>query len=113
MVSRLPIDHHSASRHRWRVLHWLYDLRRSACQPVVFRRCGNIALVVGTLLSAVNQGDAIVGGRFDSLLALRIFANYLIPFVVSNLGAMATLPPRERPEGQPREPRRASRGDIT
>jgi hypothetical protein len=44
----------------------------------------------------VNQGDAILAGRFDRVVVLRIIANYLIPFVVSNLGAMTPLPPRPR-----------------
>jgi hypothetical protein len=107
------MDPRTPSRHRGHLLRWTSDLWRSACRPAVFRRCGTIALVVGTLLSLVNQGDAIVGGRFDSVVVLRIVANYLIPFVVSNLGAMTTLPPGERRERQPREPRRAARGDIT
>jgi hypothetical protein len=95
------------------VLRWASNLWWSACRPVVFRRCGTIALVVGTLLSLANQGDAIIAGRYDGVLALRIVANYLIPFVVSNLGAMTSLPPGERPERRLRGSRRAARGDIT
>ena len=53
-----------------------------------------VALVVGTLLSLLNQGDVIVAGRFDGLVALRVIGNYLIPFIVSNLGAMSSAPPR-------------------
>lgn len=48
-----------------------------------------IALAVGTLLSLVNQGDLLLAGRLDTAAALRIVANYLIPFVVANLGAMS------------------------
>ena len=58
-----------------------------------------VALVVGTLLSLLNQGDAIVTGRFDGVVTLRIIGNYLIPFIVSNLGAMTSAPPRE-PQGR-------------
>ena len=76
----------------------MFDLWQSACRPVVFRRCGVIALVVGTLLSLHNQGDVIVAGRFDGVVTLRVIGNYLIPFVVSNLGAMTSAPPRE-PQG--------------
>ena len=72
---------------------------RSARRPAVFRRCAVIALAVGTLLSLVNQGDVILLGRLDGVALLRILANYLIPFVVSNLGAMASLP--ERPPAPP------------
>jgi hypothetical protein len=69
------------------------DAWRSACRPAVFRRCLVIALGVGTLLSLVNQGDDIVAGHIDRVVLLRMLANYVIPFVVSNLGAMASRPP--------------------
>jgi len=84
------------------VLRFLAELRRTACEPTVFRRCGAIALVVGTLLTVVNHGDAIVAGSFDRVLGLRILGNYLIPFVVGNLGTMAPRPPREDQERRPR-----------
>jgi hypothetical protein len=48
-------------------------------------------LVVGTLLTLVNQFDALTSG-ITAPTALGIAANYLIPFVVSNLGAMTTGP---------------------
>ena len=60
----------------------------------MFRRCGVVALVVGTLLSLLNHGDVILAGRFDGVAALRVIGNYLIPFIVSNLGAMSSAPPR-------------------
>ena len=71
------------------------DLWRSACRPAVFRRCGVVALVVGTLLSLLNQSDLILAGIFDRVIALRILGNYVIPFIVSNLGAMTSSPERE------------------
>lgn len=37
----------------------------------------------------MNQGDILLAGRLDTAAALRIVANYLIPFVVANLGAMS------------------------
>ncbi len=79
------------------VVEFCADLWRSARRPAILRRCATIAAVVGTLLTAVNQGDALLGLRAaDSSLPFRIVANYLIPFVVSNLGAMSSLPPRAR-----------------
>lgn len=76
------------------LLGFLLGFWRSIRRPAIFRRCGTIALLVGALLSAVNHGDAIVQGRLDAALWFRIVANFLIPFVVSNLGAMSSLPPR-------------------
>lgn len=45
-----------------------------------------VALVVGTLLSLINQSDAIVHGSFSAELVLRIAANFAIPYVVSSIG---------------------------
>lgn len=68
---------------------FLRDLLRSARRPRVLRRCSLIAVVVGTLLTLVNQFDALTSGRPDLPLVGKIVANYLIPFAVSNLGAMS------------------------
>jgi hypothetical protein len=71
------------------VLRFVSDAWRNVSRPAVFRRCLVIALVVGTLLSLVNQGDALLRGQIDGVTLLRVVANYAIPFIVSNLGAMA------------------------
>ncbi len=63
---------------------------QSARRPQVARRCALIALTVGTLLSLVNQWEPIFAWRVDRIPWLRVLANYLVPFVVSNLGAMAS-----------------------
>lgn len=44
---------------------------------------------VGALLTLVNQFDVLATGRLDLPLIGKIVANYLIPFAVSNLGAMS------------------------
>ena len=43
------------------------------------------ALVVGTLLTAVNQGDHILAGEATNLI--KIIFNYLIPYCVATWGA--------------------------
>lgn len=83
------------------------DLWRSACRPAVFRRCSVVALVVGTLLSLLNQGDVILAGPFDGVVTLRVLGNYLIPFVVSNLGAVTSPAPRHDPKTKRDETKRA------
>jgi len=45
------------------------------------------------MLCLVNQGDAILDGRLDATAGMRIIANFLIPFVVSHLGAMSSFGP--------------------
>ena len=48
-----------------------------------------ITLVVGTLLSAINQGDVIVGGHPHADTWLRVAANYVVPFLVSSYGYLS------------------------
>lgn len=50
--------------------------------------------VVGSLLSAVNQGSVIVEGHVGTLAWIRIATNYIVPFFVSSVGYLA--PSREK-----------------
>lgn len=45
--------------------------------------------MVGLLLTTINQGSVIVGGDATTLTWVRCGANFLIPFVVSNLGLLS------------------------
>jgi hypothetical protein len=45
-----------------------------------------VALVVGTLLCAVNQGTALLNGDVDVPTIARMVGNYAIPYLVSSLG---------------------------
>jgi hypothetical protein len=50
------------------------------------RRCLGIALVIGTVLTLINEGDSIFGGGLSGGDGAKIPLNYLIPFFVSSLG---------------------------
>ena len=54
--------------------------------PVAMRRTLLIALVVGTILSAMNQGDHLVHGEADPVIVLKIAGNHLTPWLVSSIG---------------------------
>lgn len=58
---------------------------RGATLPVA----GKVAVVVGTILSAVNQGSVILGGQSSWATWLRVAVNYLTPFVVASIGYLA------------------------
>lgn len=47
-----------------------------------------IALIVGTILFAINQLDVVLSGRATPLVWLKIGVTYLVPFVVSNVGVL-------------------------
>lgn len=45
--------------------------------------------MVGCVLTLINQGDVIVRGDATSLTLVKICLNFVVPFVVSNLGVLA------------------------
>jgi hypothetical protein len=58
-------------------------------EPEHLRRTVKIALVVGTLLTAINQLDVILRGDATTITSVKCGLNYCVPFVVSNLGLLA------------------------
>ena len=60
---------------------------RCVIWPLV-RRSTVIALIVGSALLAINQGDALLAGRWDAALAWKAPLTYLVPFIVATWGAL-------------------------
>jgi hypothetical protein len=50
-------------------------------------RCACVALVVGTILNLINQGDAIFGAA--SINWTKIVLTYLVPYAVSTYGTVS------------------------
>jgi hypothetical protein len=63
-------------------------LRRVFARPIVTRSVV-VALVVGTLLNAINQGPEIWRG--DSVVVWKLALTYCVPFLVASYGAWAAL----------------------
>jgi hypothetical protein len=53
------------------------------------RRTLRIALVVGVILTLINQADVIIGGDATAFTWVKVALNFCVPFVVSNLGLLA------------------------
>jgi hypothetical protein len=54
------------------------------------RRSVVTCLVVGALLTGINQGDRLIGGELDWTMAWQIGLTFLVPLVVATVsGAMA------------------------
>jgi hypothetical protein len=54
--------------------------------------CGRaikVALVVGTILLVINQGDILLSGQLTMLVACKIVLTYAVPFSVSTYSALA------------------------
>jgi hypothetical protein len=58
-------------------------------QRAHLRRTIRIALVVGTILTLINQLDVIIRGDAETITWVKAGLNYCVPFVVSNLGLLA------------------------
>ena len=43
---------------------------------------------MGTVLVAINQGDALLAGRWQAALAWKVPLTYLVPFLVATWGAL-------------------------
>lgn len=56
------------------------------------RRTLTIALVVGIVLTAINHGDRIVSGEVTTGTAIKIGLDFVVPFIVSNLGLLSRRP---------------------
>ncbi len=78
----------------------IWRTRREALHLLLLRstlhRTVQIALIVGTLLSLVNQASVIAAGHASAVTWLRVAANYAVPFCVSSAGFLsATKQPAE------------------
>ncbi len=61
----------------------------------MLRRSGFIALVVGTVLTGINQGDVLLAGQWPPALLWKLPLTYAVPFIVATLGALGAgkVPP--------------------
>lgn len=66
---------------------WAYCSR-----PQNLRRTVRIALVVGVVLTAINQSGVILGGDATAATWVRCGLNFVVPFVVSNAGLLSGRP---------------------
>ena len=66
---------------------------REACafclRPRNLRRTLRIAIVVGVLLTAINQGGVIAAGHSTTATWVRCALNFIVPFLVSNAGLLS------------------------
>ncbi len=55
----------------------------------LLRRSIIAALVVGTILTLLNQGDVLVSGSWNNALYWKIPLTYCVPFTVATYGALS------------------------
>ena len=57
----------------------------------IVRRASRTALVVGTLLIAINYGDALFGGTVSMAQALKMTLTLFVPYAVSTYSSVGAL----------------------
>lgn len=56
--------------------------------PILWRSL-KVALIIGTVLTAINQGDIIMAGKLP--LLWKVGLTYLVPFLVASYGAYSAI----------------------
>ena len=54
----------------------------------MLKRSGVAALFVGTILTALNQGDLMISGYWSEAMYWKIPLTYCVPFMVASYGAL-------------------------
>ena len=54
----------------------------------MLRRSAIVAVVVGTILTLLNQGDGLFSGDWNNALYWKIPLTYCVPFLVATYGAL-------------------------
>ena len=57
----------------------------------MLRRSIKVAIVVGTVLTLLNQGDTIFSGAWPNALYWKIPLTYCVPFLVATFGALTNI----------------------
>ena len=55
----------------------------------MLRRSATVALIVGTILTLLNQGDGLISGEWNNALYWKIPLTYCVPFLVATYGSLA------------------------
>lgn len=71
------------------------EILKVCLHPPYLRRTVRIALIVGTILFAINQLDVVLSGRATVAVWMKSGLTYLVPFCVSNYGVLVAT--RRRP----------------
>ena len=69
------------------IMNWI----QLAYSGPVWRRAAKVAVLVGPILVAVNQGDVILSGELDVICIVKIGLTFLVPYFVSTFSSVAAL----------------------
>jgi hypothetical protein len=95
-----PEPTHEGNAARRRVPAWASPLEAIGliARGYTARTALSVSVVVGTLLSAVNEGAIMLSGSVGVATWLRLATNYVVPFLVSSVGYLAPFRRRGPPD---------------
>jgi hypothetical protein len=62
-----------------------------AVRPSVVKRAAKYALIVGSILIAINHSDAIMAGQVSPGRWMRMALTVVVPYVVSTLSSVGAM----------------------
>ena len=65
-------------------------LRVAARRDVVLRGV-KVAVFVGTILVAINQGDVLLAGRWSGEVLAKVLLTYAVPYCVSTYASVSAI----------------------
>ena len=68
---------------------------RIAVRRDIVMRSLKVGFVVGTILVAINQGDAILSGQIGVVQAVKILMTYCVPYCVSTYASVSAVSANE------------------
>jgi hypothetical protein len=68
-----------------------HSFLKYACRRGIVKTAFKVALIVGTILAAINHGDSIMGSTMDSRDWLKVALTYFVPYMVSTYSAVKVL----------------------
>jgi hypothetical protein len=73
----------------------------AATDRVILGRSIVMCLVVGAILTAINHGDQLIRGEFDSAMAWKVGLTFVVPFLVATISGAAAIHSRDRDRHEP------------
>jgi hypothetical protein len=71
-----------------------------AADPCVVRRGIAFSAIVGTVLVAVNHGDALLNGDISLMRLVKILVTMLIPYCVSTISSVGAMQEAQREQNR-------------
>jgi hypothetical protein len=69
---------------------------QQALRPDIAGRGLRFALIVGTVVTAINQGDVFTGSQITPGVLIKILLNYCVSYFVATCADLAVLASQQR-----------------